>query len=254
MAGEGKILQDAREKKGLTLKNVEEEIKIRIMYLEALENEQYEILPGTAYTKGFLRTYSKHLELNSAHIIDLFNSSFQQKTPSESYPPLTPIQSTSVWFKPIVLLVMGLIAVAIVIGITYLSRMNIKPQLSDYKPAPLPTAPQTSTVPSSDQNTVQPSSPAKEQSPAVYQGIVAEMTFKQNCWLKVKVDGAIVEDGMNEAGTTKTLQGTQKIEFLTIGNAGGILVKLNGKEIPSLGSSGEVVRNYIVTEEVIKNL
>ncbi|NLI93714.1 MAG: helix-turn-helix domain-containing protein [Peptococcaceae bacterium] len=252
MAGEGKILREAREKLGWSYKDVEDQIKIRVRYLEALEEEQYELLPGTAYTRGFLRTYSKHLGLNSENIIDAFNSSFQKEAVPETHPPLTPIQSTPVWFKPIVLVVMGLFAVAIVIGITYLSGMNEKPLVSDYKPAPLPTAPQPQTVP--PQNETTPPPPVKEQPPVVYQGIVAELTFKQDCWLKVRVDGVIVEDGMNAAGTTKTLQGTKKIEFLSIGNAGGVQLKLNGKEIPPLGTSGQVIWNYVVTPETIQNL
>lgn len=256
MAGEGRLLQEAREKNGWSYKDVEDHIKIRVRYLEALENEQYEILPGITYTRGFLRTYSKHLDLNPEQIIDLYNTSLQPESAPEVHPPLTPIQSTPVWFKPIVIIVMGLFAVAIVIGITFLSRMNENPEVSGYNPAPLPTAPQTQAPSDQEQNDVQQQPPAQqeEQAPTIYEGVVAELTFKEDCWLRVRVDGGPIEEGTNAAGTTKVLQGTQKIEFLTIGNAGGVAIKLNGKEVSPLGASREAVWNYIVTEETIRDL
>jgi len=254
MAGEGKILREAREKMGWTYHDIEEITKIRVRYLEALENEQYDVLPGIAYTKGFLRTYSKHVGLDPDQIIQSYDSSIKVEPIVETSRTLTPIQSTPVWFKPMVLLVMAVFAAGIVFGIIYFSKINETPQTSDYKPTPMPTAPQTP-KPTPDQNTPsEPSSQQEEQPPAVYEGIVAELMFKQDCWLKVKVDGVLVEDGMNAAGTTKVLQGTNRIEFMTIGNAGGVSIKLNGKQVPPLGKSKEVVWNYVVTEETIKDL
>lgn len=250
MAGEGIILQKAREEKSWTFHDVEDSIKIRVRYLEALEKEEYHILPGNTYTKGFLRTYAKHLGLNSEEIISLYKSSLEDPTP-EVHTPLTPIQSTPVWFKPTVLVVMALLAVSIVIGITYFSKNNDTPPISDYNPTPLPTAPETrNNLPDPSQETL----PPVEQSPVQYEGIVAELIFKEDCWLKVRVDGGIVQEGMNLSGTTKRLQGTTRIEFLSIGNAGGVTLKLNGREIPPLGASREVVRNYVVTEDTIKEL
>jgi cytoskeleton protein RodZ len=260
MAGEGKLLKEAREKNGWSYQDVEDRIKIRANYLRALEEEDYDVLPGAVYSKGFLRTYAKLLGLNEQDIIDHFNSSLHQETEPLANPPLTPIQNTPVWFKPVVLLVMGLLAVAIVIGITYCSRINQSPEVSDYKPAPLPTAPQESTplqtTPSAPGQTpaAPDQTPAQLTPPVQQEGIVAVLTFKEDCWLEVRVDGGVTEQGLYAAGTTKTLQGSKRIEFLKIGNAGGLQLKLNGKDVPPLGKSGVVVSNYVVTEETVKNL
>lgn len=259
MAGEGILLRQAREEKGLSYQDIENSIKIRVRYLQALENEEYNILPEKTYVRGFLRNYARHLGLNPEEIVGLFNSSLQKETPPEYHKPLTPIQSTPVWFKPIVILIMALFAIAIVIGITYLSKMNDDPKVSDYQPTPLPTAPQvqqpanenTNQNPNQNQNTTTPSD---QPTGVKYEGIVAELTFKEDCWLKVRVDGVIVQDGMSAAGSTKVIQGVKRIEFLTIGNAAGVTLKLNGKEIPPLGGPKEVVRDYVVTEDTIKNL
>lgn len=267
MAGEGALLRSAREEKGWTYHDVEEILKIRVRYLEALENEEYSIIPGNTYSKGFLRTYAKHLGLNPQEIIDLYNSSLQIESTPDTNKPLTPIQSTPIWFKPIVLVVMALIAAVIVIGITYYSKLNNNPPIGDFTPAPLPTTPQTQAPPDDGQkpsgtseSPTAPESPAdkedspEDQPPIIYEGIVVELTFQEDCWLKVRVDGEIVQDGMSGSGTVKVFQGTKRIEFLTIGNAGGVTMKLNGKVLPPLGASREVIRNYVVTEETVENL
>lgn len=51
---------------------VEETTKIRAKYLRALENEEYNLLPGPAYVKSFLRTYADYLGLDSRRLIDLY--------------------------------------------------------------------------------------------------------------------------------------------------------------------------------------
>jgi cytoskeletal protein RodZ len=164
MAGEGAILRQAREEKGWSYRDIEESIKIRVRYLEALEKEEYDILPGTTYVKGFLRSYSKHLGLNPEEIISLYNSSKEKEPSPQLHAPLTPIQSTPVWFKPIVVIVMALFAASIVLGITYLSKMNENPQISQYTPTPLPTAPETPKKPTNQtQEKTQPNERQEQQ-------------------------------------------------------------------------------------------
>ena len=53
----GKALKEAREMQNLSLEQVEEKTKIRRKYLQALENEQYDILPGQVYAKAFLKSF-----------------------------------------------------------------------------------------------------------------------------------------------------------------------------------------------------
>src|ERR687893_1984364 len=63
----GKTLQRAREKRGLSLQQVEEVTKIRTRYLRDLENENFEVLPAV-YVLGSLKTYAEHLGLDGAAI------------------------------------------------------------------------------------------------------------------------------------------------------------------------------------------
>ena len=70
----GESLRDARTRRGFTPAEVHKAIRIRERYLTALEEERWDMLPGDAYTKGFLRTYAEFLGLNGQLYIDEYNA------------------------------------------------------------------------------------------------------------------------------------------------------------------------------------
>jgi cytoskeleton protein RodZ len=70
----GPTLREARVRKRLTLQQVEEDTKIRCRYLQALEDEEFTVLPGQAYAKGFLQSYASYLGLDPRVFIEEFNS------------------------------------------------------------------------------------------------------------------------------------------------------------------------------------
>jgi cytoskeletal protein RodZ len=70
----GDSLREARNRRGLSPADVQKGIRIRERYLTALEEENWELLPGDAYTKGFLRTYADFLGLDGNLYIDEYNA------------------------------------------------------------------------------------------------------------------------------------------------------------------------------------
>lgn len=73
MAGEaeiGSILREARERKNQSIQNAVEATKIRSKYLLALENGQFDLIPGQVYVKGFLRSYAKFLGLDGEELVN----------------------------------------------------------------------------------------------------------------------------------------------------------------------------------------
>lgn len=68
--GIGPTLRDARNRRKLDLAEVEGAIKIRVRYLQAIENEEWDALPGGAYTRGFIRTYASYLGLDGDRLAD----------------------------------------------------------------------------------------------------------------------------------------------------------------------------------------
>ncbi len=70
----GDSLREARHRRGLSPADVMKGIRIRERYLTALEEERWDMLPGEAYTKGFLRTYAEFLGLDGNLYIDEYNA------------------------------------------------------------------------------------------------------------------------------------------------------------------------------------
>jgi cytoskeleton protein RodZ len=80
----GPILKQTRERGGIELATVEEETKIRAKYLRALEDEDWDVLPGPAYTRGFIRAYAELLGLDSEVLVDEYRRRHEQP-PTERY-------------------------------------------------------------------------------------------------------------------------------------------------------------------------
>jgi Helix-turn-helix domain/RodZ C-terminal domain len=72
----GSSLREARTRQGLEIPEFETRTKIRGKYLRALEADQFEVLPGHTYVKGFLRTYADALGLDGQLYVDEYNSRY----------------------------------------------------------------------------------------------------------------------------------------------------------------------------------
>jgi len=68
--GIGATLREARNRRKVALSEVEAAIKIRVRYLQAIENEDWDALPGGAYTRGFIRTYALYLGLDGERLAE----------------------------------------------------------------------------------------------------------------------------------------------------------------------------------------
>ena len=71
----GETLREARVRKRIDLSDVEAATKIRARYLRALENDEWDVLPGGAYTRSFIRTYAGYLGLDGERLADEFRRS-----------------------------------------------------------------------------------------------------------------------------------------------------------------------------------
>jgi cytoskeleton protein RodZ len=66
----GDTLRQTRTRQRIDLRTVEADTKVRAKYLRALENEDWDLLPGPAYARGFLRTYAQYLGLDADALVD----------------------------------------------------------------------------------------------------------------------------------------------------------------------------------------
>jgi hypothetical protein len=74
----GETLQAARERKGVDLYRAERDTKIRLRYLSALEDSDYDELPAPVYVKGFLRNYAIYLGLDPDEVLDRWHDEMEQ--------------------------------------------------------------------------------------------------------------------------------------------------------------------------------
>jgi cytoskeleton protein RodZ len=72
--GIGERLRSARQALGLSLEEIENVTRIRRLFLVALEQETFDVLPGPAYVRGFLRTYAAYLGIPSEELLDQYPS------------------------------------------------------------------------------------------------------------------------------------------------------------------------------------
>ena len=85
----GETLQRARLARGVTLQEVEAATRISRRYLEALENENFGLLPAPVYARGFLRTYARYLGMEPADLLPLFPVGYLDVPLLEPMPKVT---------------------------------------------------------------------------------------------------------------------------------------------------------------------
>jgi hypothetical protein len=71
---------------------------------------------------------------------------------------------------------------------------------------------------------------------------------KADCWVSLKVDGRLVNQGILKKGRFESWQAEDKIE-LSLGNAGVVDLEVNGKLISNLGRKGRPLKNILITKE-----
>ena len=74
----GALLRSAREAKGRNLQNVSQQLRIRAVYLRAIEEGDFGALPGTTYAVGFVRSYADFLGLDGPDIVRRFREEVEE--------------------------------------------------------------------------------------------------------------------------------------------------------------------------------
>ena len=88
--GVGIKLREARARKKLSLQEVEEATKIRSRYLGAIENDEWDQLPGDTYARAFIRTYGRFLGLDGDRLAEEHRRRRGAARPGERLPRVDP--------------------------------------------------------------------------------------------------------------------------------------------------------------------
>jgi cytoskeletal protein RodZ len=86
MADIGSTLRETRMRERIDITTVESATKIRAKYLRALENEEWDLLPGPTFVRTFLRTYGDYLGLDSKMLVEEYKQRFERPGPQDMLP------------------------------------------------------------------------------------------------------------------------------------------------------------------------
>jgi hypothetical protein len=238
----GGSLREARLKRNLTPADVQKAIRIRDRYLQALEEERWELLPGDAYVKGFLRTYADYLGLDGNLYVEEYNSRFAH--PEE--PAFVPerFARTGRGFGGVGVL-RPLVAVAIIVAIVGVAAWQLSGSQTPKRSTPPPTTPTTTsthTTPKQHHHHTPP--PTALPTRAV---IVAS---RGNSWLFVRrgANGPTVYEGTLLQGKTLPVNLRNGPVWIRFGYAPAVDLRLGGKLLHGLPNG---IGNVILTRRGI---
>ena len=90
MAEIGSTLREARMRAHIDITEVEARTKIRAKYLRALENEEWDLLPGPTFVKSFLRTYAEFLDLDPRLLVEEYRQRYERPAGQDMTPSRPP--------------------------------------------------------------------------------------------------------------------------------------------------------------------
>ncbi|SDW25866.1 RodZ family helix-turn-helix domain-containing protein [Paenibacillus sp. CF384] len=88
MSDLGALLQKAREQRRLSLDDIQELTKIRKRYLEAIEEGNYSVLPGSFYVRAFVKNYAEAVGLDADEVLRLYNKEIPSNVPEQVVEPI----------------------------------------------------------------------------------------------------------------------------------------------------------------------
>jgi cytoskeleton protein RodZ len=264
----GRILEQKRKERGLSLEEVEQATKIRKRYLKGLEREDYAILPDAVYARGFLKTYANYLGLDGEALSKHLKSSRKtRREPGITYNPesdfekplITPsglrgAQKRKVSTSAVVTVIVAVLALAALIGALYFVGRGVQASRESNPPS-------GETPPRNEQRNVADPEKAPEDAVGSKAGGEGEPAgAKQSAppdtlqvlvnvrerpsWILIRTDGRAVYEQVAQPGFSKTFEAEQRL-FIKSGDAGAVRVEINGQDAGPLGGAGEIVaRNY----------
>ncbi len=243
MSALGDEFRSAREARGLTLSDVAEQIHIRSVYLNAIENEDWASIGAPVYVRGFIRTYARFLALESEAAVATFNQTVPVERPaSASLAMQNERERTGPSLWALIAVVVALVLSAFA-GFEWWSfssgnsagtvSVATAAPASSVTPAAQPAAPPGGS---------QAASPGAAAAPNLRHAL--EIRLTQRSWLRVAVDGTTQLEGIFPAGTVRTFTG--KLADVRVGNAGGVTVTVDGRPPATLGKDGDVVEHRFI--------
>jgi len=272
----GRILRSARERQNRDLSEIADELCLTQQYLRAIEEDDVKSLPGAFFYKNFVRQYAAILGVKESEIhsgVQLLAAAAEEPIEPGALvqPPLRPMDpivadNNRSYFAHtrLGMSVAGLLVALLACSGFYawwsrpaeaaVAKVRslppvVQPQAQPVvQPVQQPLPAEAAAVPVKTQVNAQVTAVAE--SHTTVDGInhvVLNLSATEKTWLSISSEGKRLFSGFLEPSQTKTLTGLDAAR-MTVGNAGGIEVRLNGKPIGPIGKSGQV-RTVVFTPD-----
>jgi cytoskeletal protein RodZ len=268
----GRILEQKRKERGLSLDEVEQATKIRKRYLDGLEREDFAVLPAGVYAQGFLKTYANYLGLDGEALSRQLKSrrkprrergiNYNAEPENGFEEPLiapTGLQGTEKRRFPtsaVVTLLVAVLLLAVVIGALYFVGRGVEASRSE-EDNPPPAQP-AENPPKQDPEKVASKEEAREagaqnneaagsKEDAANTGAedaqqsappdtlrVSLRVSDRPSWLLIRTDGTPVYEQVAEPGFSRTFEADRRL-YIRGGDAGAVTMEINGQDAGTLG-------------------
>ena len=250
-----------RVARGIDLKDLSHETRIRVSYLEAIEKGDFEKLPEPIYAQTFIKTYAAVVGIDAAALLAHYRAYLEKAHPQALHEPsarrkelpLSDLKPRDAFFK-IPLKTLGWIfAIVIVIGflISFFSTHMNSDERPEWIQQPLTQpapAPSQATAPAAVPGEAAPPAavtggsipaapPTAVPAPTVYK-LVIEAT--DTSWVNVMEDDNPPYEVLLRAGERIEREASKKFT-IDLGNAGGVMITFQGKSLGRLGQKGQVM-------------
>jgi cytoskeleton protein RodZ len=236
----GVRLREAREKRGVSLKQLATRTRISVMSLEALERSDLSRLPGGIFTRAFVRAYAEEVGLDPDRVIQDFIAELPPEaavatahsSAVEDGEKLESDRRAVATALRLVLVSLPIIALVIYYGAQRAPAADARsaePAAAHIEATDTPRA-------------AEPATAAAVGVPT--SGLAMELAPRAKCWVSVTTDGEQVFSGLMTAGDKRMVTAKEQIT-LNVGDAGAFAYTLNGRAGKPLGAPGEVVSTRI---------
>lgn len=248
----GQSLRGAREARGISREEAAAATRIKPVFLAAMEEDDYHLLPDERYLLRFVAEYATFLNLNPEEVQRRFSDRIARDRGSLAIFPVKRTVTLSLRRLLPALLLLAFLIPTVFIGLSLMANWDWEsrgPERSGQSESVGVGSP-TGTLPSSGETFAgDPSAAARpdlpepglpsdaQEAPYTLRAQAQEMT-----WMLVTIDDRETRDVLLRAGETWEWRAKEGF-VLTVGNAGGVALILNGTSLPQLGEAGQVIRD-----------
>ncbi|HSB51508.1 MAG TPA: RodZ domain-containing protein [Dissulfurispiraceae bacterium] len=251
-------LKKRREEVGLSIETAANATKIKKSFLSAIEDEDFARLPANVYTKGYIRQYAQFLDVPAEEIVAAYEQFIREKGkgPGKEAEAGDLIEKQLVTASRVPSLNLSKRALLVV---TFLiSLVGVYLALPPQREVPPTVEPPKAEVTQAAPAEQSPASPAQEGPlPAAVEDRRSEshtlrIVATDKVWVQVVIDGNEKREALLHPGDKVTYEAEESL-VLKIGNAGGVVLTYNGRELEPPGTKGEVVRLSFPDSGILHN-